>query len=157
MVSFNFATFNLLSAPHSWVYYGEPFWMGYMLYTLPPGIDHARYNRSTYAFSISPPGALKGFPAIALRMYFASRESIKKPFLYRKVGGKIMIVAIEFWMKYLFRYFFVLLLWGRYKMDQTYKTYLKFHTPNRARFRIWCGVNKIFWKNSEAISLNRYP
>ena len=34
---------------------------------------------------------------------------------------------------------------------------LKFRTPNGARRRIGCGVNKIFWKNNEAINLNRYP
>jgi hypothetical protein len=33
---------------------------------------------------------------------------------------------------------------------------LKFRIPNGARCRIWCGVNKIFWENNAAISLNRY-
>ncbi|KKL89524.1 hypothetical protein LCGC14_1913860, partial [marine sediment metagenome] len=37
------------------------------------------------------------------------------------------------------------------------KYLLKFRTPNGARCSIWCGVNKIFWKNNAAISLNRYP
>jgi len=32
---------------------------------------------------------------------------------------------------------------------------LKFRMLNRARYRIWFGVNKIFWKNNEEADVNR--
>ena len=48
-----------------------------------------------------------------------------------------------------YRFFLAWRYWPGYDL-------LKFRTPNGARFRIWCGVNKIFWGNNAAISLNRY-